>query len=236
MFTITTTIVVIVHDIVKLFVHSYVTTMARQRSRTKKDPVRTRQRIVDATVVLHEELGPAATTISAIAERAGVQRLTVYRHFPDERALLGACSSDWFAQHPLPEPAAWAGLEDPAERLRVALTALYEFYRDGEGMLASVLRDEREVPALAEILEPFHAYLRELAGSLATGWGVQAETQRLIRAVMGLAVQFETFRSLARQDLTAHEAADLMAEFVSAVVGQRGRGSASRSRGKHSVT
>lgn len=226
----------IFNNIVKPFVHSYVSDMARQRKRTNKDPARTRQRIVDATVALHEELGPAATTISAIAARAGVQRLTVYRHFPDERALLGACSSDWFAQHPLPEPAAWAGLEDPAERLRVALTALYGFYRDGEGMLASVLQDEGEVPALAEVLEPFHAYLRELAGSLATGWGVQAETQRLIRAVAGLAVQFETFRSLAREELTAREAADLMADFVSAVVEQRARGSADYSRGDHQVT
>jgi AcrR family transcriptional regulator len=207
--------------------------MSKKQTRTGKDPAQTRRRIVDATVALHEELGPAATTISAIAARAGVQRLTVYRHFPDERALLGACSSDWNAQHPLPEPAAWAGLEDPSERLRVALRALYEYYRDGEGMLTSVLRDENEVPALAEVLEPFHAYLRELAGSLATGWGVRAETQRLIRAVVGHAIQFETFRSLARERLTAPEAADLLAEFVSAVVEQRARGSASRSQGNH---
>lgn len=209
--------------------------MTRQQNRTRKDPVQTRQRIVDATVALHEELGPAATTISSIAGRAGVQRLTVYRHFPDERGLLGACSSDWNGQHPLPDPAAWAGLEDPSERLHVALTALYKYYRDGQGMLTSVLRDEGEVPALAEVLEPFHAYLRELAGSLATGWGVRAERQRVIRAVVGHTVQFETFRSLAAQDLSAQEAADLMAEFVSAVVEQRARGSASGSRGNHSV-
>lgn len=225
----------IVHGIVKVSVNSYVTTMTQQQNRARKDPAQTRQRIVDATVALHEELGPAATTISAIAGRAGVQRLTVYRHFPDERALLGACSSDWNAQHPLPEPAMWAGLEDPSERLRVALTALYGYYRDGERMLTSVLRDEGEVPAVAEVTEPFHAYLRELAGSLATGWGVRAEAQRVIRAVVGHTVQFETYRSLAMQDLTAQEAADLMAEFVSAVVGRRRRGSASRSRTNHSV-
>ena len=221
--------------VVKDYVNDYVTIMRRQQNRTRKDPAQTHQRIVHATLALHEELGPVATTISAIAERAGVQRLTVYRHFPDVRALLGACSSHWYARHPLPEPAVWAGLEDPSERLRVALTALYSYYRDGERMLASVLRDEGEVPALAEVLEPFHAYLRELAGSLATGWGVRAEAQRVIRAVVGHTVQFETYRSLAMQGLTAQEAADLMAEFVSAVGGRRGSGSASRSRSKHSV-
>lgn len=210
--------------------------MRKQQRRTRKNPAQTRQRIVDAAIALHEELGPVATTISAIAERAGVQRLTVYRHFPDERALLGACSSDWNAQHPLPESAAWAGLEDPSERLRVALTALYEYYRHGQGMLTSVLRDESEVPVLAEVMQPFHAYLRELASSLATGWGVRAEAQRLIRAVVGHTVQFATYRSLALQDLTAQEAADLMAELVSAVVERRGTGSASSSPRNHSVT
>ena len=199
----------------------YVYTMTRQQNRTLKDPARTRQRIVVAAVALHEELGPLATTISAIAGRAGVQRLTVYRHFPDERALLGACSSHWFAQHPLPEPAEWAGLEDPVERLSIALTALYGFYREGEPMLTSVLKDEDEVPALAEIMEPFHAFLQELAGSLATGWGVRPELQRLIRAATGHAVQVETYRSLAMQNLTAQEAAELMAEFVSAVAERR---------------
>ncbi|KPK56398.1 MAG: hypothetical protein AMS21_12790 [Gemmatimonas sp. SG8_38_2] len=196
--------------------------MTKRQIEARRDRAQTRQRIVHAAVALHEELGPAATTISAIANRAGVQRLTVYRHFPDERALLGACSSDWNARHPVPDPAVWAGHADPCERIRVALTALYGYYRDGEGMLTSVLRDEGDVPALAEVMEPFHAYLRELASSLATGWGVRAEAQRVIRAVAGHAVQFETYRSLAEQDLGVREAADLMAELVSAVAERRG--------------
>lgn len=83
----------------------------------------TRQRIVEATRALHEAVGPAATTITGIAERAGVQRLTVYRHFPDERALIGACSADWSADHPLPDPASWAGVADAKSRLRAALEA-----------------------------------------------------------------------------------------------------------------
>src|SRR2546423_4242678 len=89
----------------------------------------TRQRIVEATVELHTELGPARTTISAIAERAGVQRLTVYRHFPDERALFEACSGHWAAENPAPDPATWAAVDDPEERRRIALIEIYAFYR-----------------------------------------------------------------------------------------------------------
>ena len=87
----------------------------------------TRRRITAATVELHREVGPAKTTISAIAERAGVQRLTVYRHFPDERTLLGACSAHWRAGHPAPDPSPWPAIRDPEERLRVALAAFYDY-------------------------------------------------------------------------------------------------------------
>src|SRR4249919_339286 len=89
----------------------------------------TRDRIVEATVELHESLGPAHTTISAIADRAGVQRLTVYRHFPDERTLFEACSGHWTARNPKPDPSRWAAVDDPEERLRIALSAIYAFYR-----------------------------------------------------------------------------------------------------------
>src|SRR5439155_16007019 len=107
-----------------------------------------RERIVEATVELHDSLGPARTTISAIAERAGVQRLTVYRHFPDERTLFQACSGHWAAQNPKPDPASWASIDDPEERLRVALTAIYAFYRATEGMTGNLLRDLPDSPVL----------------------------------------------------------------------------------------
>src|SRR5258708_26025908 len=94
----------------------------------------TRERIVEATVELHDSLGPARTTISAIAERAGVQRLTVYRHFPDERSLFEACSGHWAAHNPPPDPSTWSALDDPEERLRIALVEIYAFYRATQGM------------------------------------------------------------------------------------------------------
>src|SRR5688500_3119641 len=102
----------------------------------------TRRRITESTVALHEELGPARTSISAVAERAGVRRSTVYRHYPDEEPLFSTCSSHWRAANPPPDPRAWAAVGDPAERLETALRELYAFYGRTEGMYASLLRDE----------------------------------------------------------------------------------------------
>src|SRR3954471_1904993 len=111
----------------------------------------TRQRVIDATIDLHGTVGPARTTISAIAERAGVRRATVYRHFPDERALLLGCSGAWLERHPLPDPASWAAIDDPAVRLARALDALYAWYEEVEPMLTLVLRDVEAVPVIGEI-------------------------------------------------------------------------------------
>ena len=112
----------------------------------------TRRRITESTVALHEELGPARTSISAIAERAGVRRSTVYRHFPDEEALFAACSSHWRAANPPPDPGAWAAIEDPAERTEAALRELYAFYGRTEAMYDEpparrAARPDRPAPA-----------------------------------------------------------------------------------------
>lgn len=174
----------------------------------------TRQRIVEATRSLHEEVGPAATTITAIAERAGVQRLTVYRHFPDEGALIGACSSDWSEDHPLPDPATWSSLEDPVARLRAALGELYGYYRRGAPMLEQVLRDEEEVDELAEVMSPWWEYMKEVAGGLAAGWGVATKRQRILRAAVGHALRFSTWTTLSDEGLSDDEAVELMVGLV----------------------
>src|SRR5918995_1564298 len=101
----------------------------------------TRQRIVEATVELHETLGPAKTTIKAIAERAGVQRATVYNHFPDLDGLFEACNAHYYGRHPMPDPATWAGIASPSERFRVAVRELYRWYEETETMLSVGIRD-----------------------------------------------------------------------------------------------
>src|SRR5918992_92628 len=105
----------------------------RRRAKRQEE---TRQRITEATVELHEALGPAKTTISAIAEKAGVQRLTVYRHFPDERALFSACRGHYMSINPPPDPTPWAGISDPEVRLKRALAEVYVFYRRTEPMMS----------------------------------------------------------------------------------------------------
>ena len=180
----------------------------------------TRRKIVEAIVELHEEVGPAATTVTAIAERAGVQRLTVYRHFPDDLAMLGACSAHWFEGHPLPDPATWTGTPDPRIRLETALSGLYEFFRGGAPMLESILPDEAKVPELAEVMKPLWEYMREVAGGLSAGWGVSGDDQRLVRAAVVHALGFYTWRSLTGQGLSNAEAVELMVGLVADVAAE----------------
>ena len=180
----------------------------------------TRRRIVEAVVELHEEVGPAATTITAIAERAGVQRLTVYRHFPDDRALLGACSSHWQEDHPLPDPATWTGIADPRCRLEKALRGLYDYFRDGAPMLERILQDESEMPEVAEVMTPWWGYMREVAAGLSAGWGVSGDAQRLVRSAVGHALGFYTWRSLTNEGLSNGEAVALMVGLVADVAAE----------------
>jgi AcrR family transcriptional regulator len=195
--------------------------MSMREQHRARDPEETRRRIVEATVALHEEIGPAATTVSAIAERAGVQRLTVYRHLPDEGAVIRACSAHWSAGHPLPDTAAWAGLTDPRARLGAALTAVYVYFRGGRRMLEQVLRDESEVTALRAVMAPYHSWFRELAGQLSAGWGVAGEAQRRIRAAVGHALRFETWSSLTHEGLTDAEAVALLRDMIGCVAAAR---------------
>src|SRR5215472_1724865 len=127
--------------------------MARtyQLKRRAQQQDETRQRIVEAVVHLHETLGPAHTSITAIAEEAGVERLTVYRHFPDEQTLFSACTGHYLAANPLPEPADWMQIADPEKRLSVALTEIYAYYQRTERMQFTSARDLPELPAMKRI-------------------------------------------------------------------------------------
>jgi AcrR family transcriptional regulator len=175
----------------------------------------TRLRITESAVELHEEVGPAQTSISAIAERAGVRRSTVYRHFPDEDALFNACSSHWRAANPPPDPRAWGAIADPAERTRAALAAVYAFYAGTEAMYTSLLRDEQLMPAVHRRLRDFHDYLRVVQDGLAAGRGVRGRRAQLVRAALGHALAFATWRSLTReQGLQNGDAVDLMCRLV----------------------
>ena len=179
----------------------------------------TRRRIVEATVGLHESVGPARTTVSAVAERAGVQRLTVYRHFPDERSLLAACSGHWVVTNPAPDPVPWRKIRDPEERLAQALGEIYAFYGRTEPMMANLVRDAPKMPALAELLAPYGDYLAAVRDILAAGWGIRGKRRGLLLAALGHALDFVAWRSLVRgQGLDDGLAVDLMVRMVRSAV------------------
>jgi AcrR family transcriptional regulator len=175
----------------------------------------TRARITESTVELHRTLGPALTSISAIAEHAGVRRSTVYRHFPDEASLFNACSTHWREAHPLPDLEPWRGVRDPDERLRAALGELYAHYRETEQMVENLLRDEPTMPILQKLRGGRRAYLAAAADALMRGRRLRGGAARRVRAAVGHALAFPTWQSLARAEgLDDDEAAELMCRLV----------------------
>jgi AcrR family transcriptional regulator len=174
----------------------------------------TRKRIAAATAELHEEVGPARTTVAEIARRAGVQRLTVYNNFPDERDLFRACQEHWLARHPPIDPGPALALGTPQARLEAVLSGLYAWYRSTEPMSGNVRRDRELVPALDALLaETTDVRLAGLVDVLLTGLAADDDGPEL-RAVLALALDFWTWRRLASEGLDDHAAALLMTETV----------------------
>ena len=175
-----------------------------------------RQRIAEAAFELHATVGPAQTSISAVAERAGVQRHTVYNHFPDLGALFRACTEHGMRVTRVPEAGPWLAIDDPILRLRRALPELYAYYRANSRLLGNVVRD---MALLGEIggSEAFVERMTELFGALATGWPDDAVTTRVRMAAIGHAMSFETWRSLTGNGLSDTETADMMVRLVTAV-------------------
>ena len=180
----------------------------------------TRRRIVEATVALHETLGPGRTTISDIASRAGVERATVYRHFPDERSLFTACTGHYLAQNPPPDPGSWAEISDPVSRLRTALVEIYAYHRRTERISEQTERDLPDLPVLQAVLEPGFAHWARLRDVLAADWPVAEERRALVVAGVGHAIAFLTWRSLVReQGLEDNQAAAAMVSMVRSLAG-----------------
>lgn len=184
----------------------------RKRAETQDE---TRRRIVEAAVQLHEEIGPRATSISAIAERAGVQRLTVYRHFPDEAAVFRACTAHWLALHPPPDPGGWAQIEDGLARARAALAALYAYYAGTAPMWTRAYRDEPDVPALHQPMAEIRGVLREIAGDLLAHFR-SGQRRKLLAATLQHAVAFSTWQSLDAQGLSQPQKIETVLRWLAA--------------------
>ena len=184
----------------------------------------TRRRIVSAAVELHRELGPARTTVKAIAERARVTRPTVYAHFPDDRALLEACSGHVRATVPPPDPDAWRSIANPEERLQAALRALYGYYERLEPLLENIHRDSAVMPLVAEMNAYRVRYLEDIRDLLLERWSSRGRARARLRQTIGHALEFGTWQSLVRrQGCRPDEAAQLMVALarVAATPGPR---------------
>ncbi len=187
----------------------------KQRAKSQEE---TRRRIVEATAALHEEVGPAQTTVAEIARRAGVQRLTVYKHFPEDAELFEACSGHYLSQHPMPDLSPALAIEDPGKRLGAVLKLIYDRYRQTQSMTEKVLRDRLLLPALDQrvaltVDEP----MRQLGEALTAGFKARGRRKERIAAVVAVALDFWTWRRLNQQGLDDEAAAALMADAISCV-------------------
>lgn len=177
----------------------------------------TRRRITSAAVELHQSVGPAQTSVTEIARRAGVDRVTVYRHFPDDAALFRACSADFAGRNPAPDAAEWTGITDPRERLRGALRALYGYYEQTEPMLSNVLRDAETMPALRAAVADRSQWLAQVEERLAEDWDGNVGQ---VRHAVAIAAGFRTWQMLVRQRrLNLDEAIRLMLAMVQGAAG-----------------
>jgi AcrR family transcriptional regulator len=196
----------------------------RMKARAERQ-LDTQRRIAAAAARLHEEVGPARTTIAEVARRAGVQRPTVYSHFPSERELYAACQHHFLAEHPPPDVERALALPDPGERLRATLALFYGWYRSTEATTGNVQRDRRLLPELDALLAEtgdrrLDALADELAGGLDRGG----------RALIRLGLDFATWQRLAHEGLSDAEAADLMSRTAAAREPSGGSSGSRRSR------
>ena len=176
----------------------------------------THLRITEAAIELHGTVGPSRTTLSAVAERAGVERRTLYRHFPTEADLFAACSSHYFDANPWPDLGSWRAIRDPHERLERALDELYAYYERTEPMFSNVLRDAELVDFARDAVAPLHAYLDEAAEILAAGRPVRGRRRRLLVGALRHALAFSTWRSLTAAGIARADAAVLVTALVEA--------------------
>jgi AcrR family transcriptional regulator len=201
--------------------------MSTQRAKNRKYELKaraesqelTRQRIAKAAAELHEEVGPAETTVAEIARRAGVSRLTVYKHFPDNAALYPACSAHYASEHPLPDFGAALSHEDPVDRVRSLLRTVYGgLYRERQHMMRNLCRDRGLDPALDEFMgNNLDAAIGVLQDALVAGFELDADRRARLRSLIGVGLEFWTWDRLTAGGMDDEAAAELMTEAIAAL-------------------
>lgn len=174
----------------------------------------TRERIVDAVIDLHEKVGPANTSIKAVAENAGVQRLTVYRYFPDEKSLYHACTSRWLLSNPLPAVSDWESVCDASKRSHAALLAFCRYYRDTRSMWQSAYRDVDHVEAMRKPMGGIEEYLDAIRDDLLACWKVHGKQKQQLGITLRHCLRFSTWQSFEADGLSDKQQAGLMLSWM----------------------
>ncbi len=187
-----------------------------QLKKRAEEMAKTHQRITDAAIELHGTVGPARTTLSAVAKRAGVERRTLYRHFSTEADLFAACSTHYFTANPWPDLDSWRAIRDPQQRLERALDELYAYYEETEPMFSNVLRDAEVVDFARDAVAPLQAYLDEAAEILTIGRPVRGRRRQLLGRAVRHALAFSTWHSLKTNGVGRADAAKLVTALVEA--------------------
>lgn len=188
------------------------------KTRRAEQQHETRERIVQAAVMLHEQLGPANTSIKAIAEKASVQRLTVYRHFPDDASLFEACTSHYFGLHPPPNMGDWAEIENASERCHTALLAFYRYYRQTQKMMAVAYRDLDKIEELQKPMGQFEGYIDQVSDDLLKTWGQTRTIKNQLRITLRHALRFSTWQSLQKTGLNDKKITELVQGWLVGIV------------------
>lgn len=178
----------------------------------------TRNTIVEATVKLHEELGPAYTSIKAIAEEAGVQRLTVYRHFPDDASLFQACTSHWLAANPLPELPAQEKNNDSLVLIASTLVDVYRYYRKTERMWTVAYRDVDELKVMQAPMAGVDAYFDQIRDRLLATVKPIAANKKQLSMTLGHCLRFSTWQSFNKEKLSDKKMVELVMHWVGGYV------------------
>jgi len=181
-----------------------------------KEMAETHRRITEAAIELHGTVGPSRTTLSAVAKRAGVERRTLYRHFPNEADLFAACSTHYFTTNPWPDLASWRANRDPKQRLEQALDELYAYYERTEGMFSNVLRDAELVEFARNAVIPLQSHLEEAAETLIAGRSLRGRRRQLLVAALRHALAFSTWQSLSASGVARGDAVTLVTALVEA--------------------
>ena len=122
----------------------------------------TRRRIVGAAVALHAEQGAMATSFAQVAKRADVAVPTVYKHFPNQAALLQSCTGHVFACSPALGPEIYRGLATAEARLAALAKAAFAVHRFQAPWMRRGIHEAALMPDLAKIVDEARSQFRRL--------------------------------------------------------------------------